>query len=415
MKKLFATRLMIDASGRLIMMGVVIFLSRRLGVEAFGQLAYGLSIVNISYFLCDFGVATLFLREMGRISDAQRDEVWEKFFGLKVVLATAVLIIGSLLSFKLWRWNNPEILIALYISMIGNCFIDFFGYACNALQNLKASAVMLLVHKGLVALGVLLVCIYAPTLEHAAVALAIGSALGMALSFIVLKKSLHLPIKLEWKPKEWGMWLKATVPLALSNILVIAYGRFGILMLPSLRGETETGIYAAAHRIFEVGYIVPAALVGVLTTRLSKSHNESAERFSADFWKSLRSIALLMVAGLLIVEPLAPYVIHFLFGEAYMAAVPALRILMLVNALVVFNVFFAHVMIVYNQLKWNAVNAVITAIVAGILSYFLVGRHGGMGAAASLLLAEGVFTCLAVFALIRLSYNKPQRARSSAG
>jgi O-antigen/teichoic acid export membrane protein len=103
LKKLFAARLMLDVAGRLIMMGVVIFLSRSLGVATFGQLAYGLSIVNISYFLCDFGVATFFLREMGRATDADRPVVWEKFFGLKVVMATVVLVLGSLLSFKLWR------------------------------------------------------------------------------------------------------------------------------------------------------------------------------------------------------------------------------------------------------------------------------------------------------------------------
>ncbi len=384
------------------MMGVVILVSRRLGVESFGQLAYGLSIVNISYFLCDFGVATLFLREMGRTTDAERNSVWEKFFGLKVALATGVLVIGSLFSFKLWRWDNPAILIGLYISMIGNCFMDFFNYACNALQNLKASAIMIAIHKGFVAASVIFVCFSMPTLEYVSAALVVGNVIGVSLSIIVLMKFLRLPMKVEWRPVEWGHWLQATVPLALSNILVIAYGRFGILFLPSLRGETETGIYAAAHRIFEAGYILPAAMVGVLVPRLAKSHKESGAQFTADIKKSLKSIGLLMAAFLMGAQLFSPFIIHFLFGDAYAASVPILRILLMVNALVILNVFFAHIMIVYNRLTWNAVNAVLTALVAGILSYVLIRQHGAMGAAWALLGAEVFFTVLAGSSLIYL-------------
>lgn len=415
MKKLFAARLMLDVAGRLIMMGVVIFLSRSLGVATFGQLAYGLSIVNISYFLCDFGVATFFLREMGRATDADRPVVWEKFFGLKVVMATVVLVLGSLLSFKLWRWAHPEILVLLYISMIGNSFLDFFNYACNALQNLKASAVMLLVHKGLTAAAVFAVCLSLPTLPRASLAMAAGGLLGVILSLIVIKRSLRLPIKVEWKPTEWAHWLKETAPLALANVVIIAYGRFGILFLPSLRGDTETGLYAAAHKLFEAGYIIPAALMGVLMPRLSKSHSLSAEAFSADLKKTFKSTLLLVLAWVAASEPCSVLLIRILFGEQYLGAVPVLRILLLVNGLVIFNGLLSSLMIIYNKLTWHAINGVITALVAAILAYEGIRRYGGVGAAGALLLTEVVFTALTVFALMRLRYNEAHRARSSVG
>jgi O-antigen/teichoic acid export membrane protein len=263
---------------------------------------------------------------------------------------------------------------------------------------------MLAVQKGLIALAVLLICVRTPTVGTAALALATGSALGTLLSLFVIKNSLRLPIKVEWRPAEWTEWLKTTLPLALANIMIVAYGRFGILFLPSLRGEAETGLYAAAHKLFEAGYILPIALVGVLMPRLSKSHRESEEAFASDLRKTLKNIGLLCLAWLIVVEPLSLYFIRFLFGEQYSASVPVLRVLFMVNAVVIVNVMLAHVMIILNRLTWHATNAVLTGAVCALFTYIGIRRMGGIGAAYGLLAAEGVFTVLTVFALLRVRY-----------
>lgn len=399
MKKLFAARFLLDAAGRLVVMAVIIVLSRLLGVENFGKLAFGISVVSIGYYFCDFGIQTIFPKEMGQALLARQHEIWREFLGLKIVLAAGVFLLGACSAVWIWPWENPGTLAMLYIAMIGNSFVDFTHYACNVYEDLKSSAYVMVFHRSLSTLGPLVGVMIAPRVETVAIGLAAGSFIGMVGGMVIAIKRLRLPIKPSKRPQDWMLWLKKAAPLAVANILIVSYMKFGVLFLPWLGRHEEVGYYGAAHRLFEVAYILPAALMAIAMPRLARKFIGSFDLFRVEVRKIGQIILVLMAGFLIIGEPLGERIIRIVFGDAYRPAVAPFRILLLVNAVFLINAFLAQLMVVYNRVGRHLVHVAVCFFVSVGATLLAITQFGMQGAAWALFSTELLFMGLTLWSL----------------
>lgn len=414
MKKLFAGRFSIDFSGRLVMLAVIIYLTRSLGVELWGQLAFGLAVVNIAYFFCEFGAHQIFLKEMGEtnlllssvqplpaddIFDEKGHVIWIEFLGLKLVLSLIVMLVLSALSPWIWPWEKPLILIVLGFFMIGNSLIDISHQVCNAAHKLNVSMIIMVLHRLFIIAGVVSAVLLSNTLGAIALGLGLGSFIGALLGLITTLKMLHLPLKVTWIPKIWFSWLKKSFPLALASFLSSTYLRLGLIMLPWFYLEKEVGLYAAAHKIFETGYMIPAALMAVALPKLSNSYKQSNEAFRREVKKVFKLVMLIFVGWIVVGEALSYPIIRIAFGEPYVPAVPVFRIFIIVNTLVLVNVFLSYLMLIFDLLPKHARNMGITTIICVIASFPLIKHIGPTGAALALIITELGFMTITLITL----------------
>jgi O-antigen/teichoic acid export membrane protein len=175
--------------------------------------------------------------------------------------------------------------------------------------------------------------------------------------------------------------LAAAWPLAVTNLAILLYSKIDVILLAARVSQSEAGIYAAAIRISEMGYILPMVLVNTLFPLLAHLHGVDRARFDEVLRRLLAIVAWsgVLTAGLMC--GLADRLIPLLYGPDFMAASTALTI-------TAFNVIFAGLGAVRSQ--WLLLNGLqqyglyyvgAGAILNVSLNSLLIPYWGGPGAA----------------------------------
>jgi len=414
MKKLFASRLSIDIAGRTVALAIIIFLTRHLGAAGFGKLAFGLSIVNIAYLFCEFGIPQIFLKEIGEINfggglspgtaeGLDRGKIiWKETLGLKFSLAALTFLFILAFSRILWPWAEPSILILLFGFMIGNNFVDFCHQACNASNKIGVSAAIMISHRVFLLLGLIAAILLSDRLFSIAAGLCLGSLLGCATALLIVRGAFGYPLRPRWNPGVWVRWLKISFPLSSIGIIINTYIRLGLLLLPWFVADRELGYFAAGHKLFETGYMVPSALMAIALPRLAGSFKNSPEGFGHIIRKVILLILLLSAAWLAGGLLFGRLIIKTIYGPAYLPSVPIFQILVLVNVLSLFNVLLYYAMFIFDLLYRQLLNVAMVGLLSGVLTVTLINRAGAIGASWALVITEGVLLTLTVITMIRL-------------
>ena len=115
------------------------------------------------------------------------------------------------------------------------------------------------------------------------------------------------------------MGLRAYPPLVLFFLLV----KSDVLVLRTLRGAAETGVYSIASQIVDVALILPATIGALALPRVVR-----AKRPAAELLRVLRPTALLVGALAILLALFGRWAIVGLFGDPYAGAYAALLLLL---------------------------------------------------------------------------------------
>jgi O-antigen/teichoic acid export membrane protein len=115
------------------------------------------------------------------------------------------------------------------------------------------------------------------------------------------------------------MGLRAYPPLVLFFLLV----KSDILVLRTLRGAAETGVYSIASQVVDVALILPATIGALALPRVVR-----AKRPAAELLRVLRPTAFLVGALAILIALFGHWGIVSLFGRPYEGAYPALLLLL---------------------------------------------------------------------------------------
>jgi len=164
-------------------------------------------------------------------------------------------------------------------------------------------------------------------------------------------------------------------------ILAAIHGRIDSAIVLKLAGPDMTGFYQAAYRFFMPAVQFTGALSLVFAPRFASFANQREAR--AYLFKAAKLTSILSL-GVLLMLPLAPWLVGLIFGPAYAAAVAPARILSLGFALFVVSApFTAYLIYSVNRTKVFAlINLVQLSLLVG-LDYWLIPRFGANGAAAA--------------------------------
>jgi O-antigen/teichoic acid export membrane protein len=168
-----------------------------------------------------------------------------------------------------------------------------------------------------------------------------------------------------------------------------------VYFVQAWHGVDTVGIYNAAFRIVEALRMIPAAVLAVTFASLCASQ---------DLRMVQRLTAMLLAGGLALCAALyvtAPTVLQMLYGDRFVEATSALRLLSAALPL-----FFANYALTHQVIAWDGQRAYLgitaTALVVNLAANSLLIPGGAMvGAAISTLLTEVVVTVGCVMALSR--------------
>lgn len=369
-----------------------LLLGRLLGAKGYGNYNYALSWVGILSVLAVMGLNRLLIRE---IAMYKTHTSWGLLRGLikrasslgllvSIILSLAVLL-GTWVFKEAW---DPQMLSALWIALI--------LLPLKTLARLREAAMRGLKHvvsgqlPDLVIRPALFIALFGGTYlfvrERLDASWAIGlqalaTAVALFIGTTMLYRFLPRPVK-EAVPKyKTKVWASAALPLLLLAILQTGYSQIDILMLGSIKGAAETGLYAAANRGARLIFFILAAGEAILGPTIASLYaSGNINRLQRIITKSIRGIWLLSIPigiGLIIFNQQ----FLLLFGPEFIQGKTALVILCCAQLMKIAMGAAALILIMTKYEKDAAIGIGFSLLVNGVLNSILIPRWGATGAA----------------------------------
>ena len=368
-----------------LLIGVLV--ARHFGPQLYGDFSYAIAVIMIVSPIARLGLDAISIRNMAK-NPSSRDDV----VGTSFVLMTAAGVLAFLVAVIAIFAVRPEShLVQWLVGILAfGCIIQAFmaiefwfesqmqwKYTVYA----KTSAFLLL---SLVKIGLLL--LDAPLIAFAWAGLA-ETVLG-SLGLLVVYRRQGFTVK-AWRfsKKTARALLGDSWPLVLSALLTMIYLRIDQVMIGSMVGSTELGIYSVAVHLSEVWVFIPMVVISAVFPAFVEVERDNEPLFYAHLQKLYRMMAFY---GYLVAIPVAFFareIVLFLFSAAYEGAAP-------LTAVLVWAMLFTSLGTVRNILvvakNWTRVNLMSIALgglLNILLNLFLIPVYGAMGAVVATLVS----------------------------
>lgn len=354
-----------------------------------GNYSFAFAIASFLYLAVEFGLRDLLTRRIARDPD-QASEI-----GMTIVLTQAaltVLLLGVLLvGGRLLGYSTTLItymalaFVALCLYVIGITFTAFLegvgAMQLSALAGVIQKAVLLVVGVSLILGGASLAAVIG--------AHVVAGAAYLAAAWWWARRRFG-PFRKTYRPDLARKLFMAALPLLATAALWEIYSRIDIVMLHTFRGDHETGLYAAAYKLMSTPLFV-AELVGVAVfPTLAGSAAADAQERDRVFRETLRTLAILGLAGGVLLFTAGDGLQVLLFGSGFARSGELARLMAPLFAIEFMMVPLWRLLLAMDRertLMWLRVASV--ALNAG-LNFELIPRFGAMGAIFSSLISEGL-------------------------
>jgi PST family polysaccharide transporter len=301
---------------------VLVHLSKTLGIEIYGTLAFAQGIIAISFVFLDFGFS---LSATNKISKNRSNKTYVgKLLGGIILVQIIIFLLISLIiliyAFTAEKYLEHRLLLSLIlipIFMQGLMPIWFF----QGIEKMKYFAVAAITAKILFAISIVLLVkepddyIFVPLLNGLGQMIALISAV-----FFIYKLGYKIKIP---SLKVLMYCLKISHHFFASRIAVASYMNGAILILGIIAQPAVVAIYSMAEQLYKVMQSALGPAAAATYPYMSK------EKDSPLMFKLIIGVVILAIAGASAGYFIAPALVAFVFDESWLASIPVFNIFLL--------------------------------------------------------------------------------------
>lgn len=360
---------------------VGVWVARYLGPEGYGSLSFAGSYIMLFSALALFGLESLVVREL-----VTRPEERGSILGTACLIRLTAGVCSYMLALSLLLFLRPHDTLTLLMAAILGSSLLFQALDMTDLwfQSRVASRFSVISRSSaflLASCAKLVMVLSGASLT--AITLATASEAFFAALALLLAYRLSGERISAWRwDRRWfrKLW-SDSLPLVLSGIVLMVYLRIDQVMLGALASTADVGQYAAAVRISEIWYFVPAAIVSSVFPGLVQLRSTDPELFRAKLQRLYNLMAFAGYAVALPVTVLAPWLVKLLFGAAYQPAAPLLAVLIWAGLFANLTVVRNAQLIAEERGKALLFSTSLGALANVAANLLLIPRFGAMGAA----------------------------------
>ena len=357
-----------------------------LGPEKTGQFQFVLAYVLLFSVAVDFGMEELVIK---RVSEHKplAAEYLGNFFAVEVYLAAFVYAL--LIAIALFNHYTVIIFDAILITGFGmflNALTIPYTAILSAHEDMHLIAMVNFFDSVLNA-AIIFITIWT---HHSLVFLCSVQAVNGVMHLIVYRNVIgkyveRVTLWSYFKNIKWSIakeMLLAAVPFGMLVGFSIVYNKIDVIILSTLKGYTETGLYTAAYKFMDLLSFFPAVISSSLypffSSQLKQNNNEAVRYVLEKYTKYLITIAMPLIVGGIILAP--KLIITLTRSQAFYPAFPALQILVFATAILF--IYSAVNSIMISQLASFAVWVSFSNIFINAIGNYLLIPHFGFKAAA---------------------------------
>lgn len=355
-----------------VLMGLI---ARKLGPEDFGVLSLGLALVTIIWAAASLGLDQVLLKEF--FNDGYSDEaLFSTAFVLRLGAALLLAVPGLAL---VWLYAGLSVEHRLaYSIMLGSLlFYNFTTYqtyfqAKGRSSNIAKVGLLSLLFTSLVKVWLLLN-------DYGLLAFAWSMVLDVAVNlalFYLLRGVQPIVIRLasvDWRIFQ-SLW-RAALPMLVSSLVIVVYTRVDQLMIASMMGVAQAGVFSVAVRIVESFAVVPMLVATAFFPLLCANPSAQTTRgyFDVVFFTAWTGAAAVWLVS--------QWLVPWLFGAEYLPALGILHLSLIAAVFSVVGVACTHYLVVMNLGYLRPVRLLGGLLLNVMLNYLLIPLYGLAGAA----------------------------------
>jgi O-antigen/teichoic acid export membrane protein len=376
---LVAYRAFSDVAGKGAFFLVTVFAARRLSQHGFGVFSLGTTVGWLAAVATDFGMQLHLARQIAqRPADAAR--VLRAWLRVRFWTSASVVVLGALTLVLLrLEMQQARAILLLLIVYVVSSLIEFTHYFYRAISRSDIESTLTLWHKFATLIVATAVLVWRPDVTYLALAMLLPVAATLIYS---VRRALRLAVEHAEQsgaptaaagPLTIGFrsTMRDVVPIGIGIVLSALYFRIDVFLIELWQGTNAVGLYNAVFRLVEALRLFPAAVLAVALPAL----------FRATDARPLLSVSALLTGFSIVVAVVLGVAAHnlvmLLYGERYLTAVPAFRILLLSLPLMSLNYAMTH-----QLLGWSGHRAY--ALICGIALVFNVALNARLIPALSL-------------------------------
>jgi O-antigen/teichoic acid export membrane protein len=383
-------------SGNIIAQGIgflaIIIISRDLGPKQYGVFSLLLAIFTVAVQISDFGVSTSYVKYVSE-NILKAKEIFVTVILSKVILSLLVITTlyfsaGLISDFFFESREYKRLIEIIAIAILFHAFFAVIVSHFQAVQNFKIFAYLNIAHNFLKLLSVVIVAFAFSQEKHLEYFIITYAFVVVPFILVISLKNYKLFRYIKQFDFNYFIQIyKLGFWVFLSSLAVMVIMRLDMMMLQKMSTSLEVGYYSVAMNLAMIFPLITASLV---TTLLPKMDEFLKNHTVKDYVLRVFSKTKYVVAILIVMELLSPFVIKLLFGEQYAESISVFQILLvaftfgvIINpiSLVMYSINKAYLLTIMNWVQlplnyfgnlllipiWQADGAAVSTIILRIL------------------------------------------------
>lgn len=372
----------------LISLAVTVALARYLQPSQFGNLNYLLALIALFTPLMTVGLNSIVSREV-----LLRPDDVDQILGSSLCLrfCAAVLVIATVVtasSYYLTGANKIFFAVLMMASIASSAqVVDFWLQAKLANRYSVILRLTMLVCFSLLRLfAIYYSADFATFVYLIAIELVITGLLYLVIyqrlsGGLLALRANRSEIKRLWKDSRW---------LLMSGIAAIVYLKVDQVMLGLMLDKYAVGVYAAAARVSEVWYFIPAAIVTSFFPKLVTVKRTDTKLYRVEIQRLNDILFTLAVAIAIVVSIIGDELVVWLFGSAYSDSAEIVLVHIWGAVFVFMRELFSKWLLAESFFTLSLLTQGLGAIANVGLNYFLIPIYGPLGAAYATVISYSV-------------------------
>jgi O-antigen/teichoic acid export membrane protein len=386
-------------------LGVVVtaLIARTLGKAGYGQWATIFAVLGLTGYFMSFGAESIVVREAAREPEREREWLGAMMAMRLIALAPVMLIsLGVLLLIQ----QSRMMLLAGLILVVCMPF-DGVGVLQLVFQlrvNNRIPMVVLTIRSVLWGVAVFVIYQNGGGMIVLAIALVVANLAGSIVQTVAALRVLK-----GWpRPSRarLGELVRASLPLGLTGMLVIGYGRIDQVIVLQVTGSGEAGLYGAIYSVLDRSQFVPISVLTTLAPIMAASWPADPARMLRAARLTAELMAITSFGALAFASVAATPLVRLFFGSGFTGAAPALPVLGAAFVFICFGYLNGNLLVVLG-LQRRFLTISLMALVFNLAGNLVLVPLTGFIGAAWMTLATEMLVCGACLSATVRKLDRP--------
>ncbi len=360
--------------------------ARYLGTSNYGVLAYSLSIVIFFTSFSTLGQNDTIIKNINDNPD-EEGKVVGSVLVMRLVSSFFCIFATTLVAFIL-EPDNPLVILLTFLqsfSLLFNVFEVITYWFQSKLQSKYPSIIAFIGYLIMMLYKILLIVFGADVIWFALSATLDYVIIAALLLFSYKKKATQ---KLGFSKELSKTMLKTGAPFILSGLMVALYGQMDKIMLGQMMNEEAVGYYTAAVNICSMWPFILSAIIVSANPVIISLKDTDEKAYQKRMKQLYATIVYISIFVSICITIFADLIIYILYGQEFMPAAMALRIITWYTVFAYIGVAKTTWLICENKHSYIKILTFSGAIANLVLNLVLIPPIGIVGASIATLITQ---------------------------